>query len=183
MNMTLATQHLRHIHPLYRDLLISFGAAVILGISAHIRIPLPTTPVPLTLQTFALLLLAAKLRAPFSVLMVVWYVGLGALGLPYFASAGGLASLTGPTGGYLIGFLATAFFVGKGCASARHPLSRLLVFMIGAGIVYIPGVLQLKLVTGVPWGVACSLGIAPFLLGDLIKAVAAWTALEVPRVL
>lgn len=181
MNLSLSTDACAAPRLLLRRMTLGFGAALLLGASAWVRIPLPFTPVPVTLQTFALLLLAASLRGSVAPMMVLWYLALGALGMPWFALGNGLSALTGPTGGYLFGFLLAASVVGSGIPLLRHRLARLLLFAVGALLVYVPGLLQLKLVTGSTWSATIALGWAPFVWGDLIKAAAAWSAWELPR--
>ncbi|MCS7149182.1 MAG: biotin transporter BioY [Caldimicrobium sp.] len=87
---------------------------LLLAILAQIRIPLPFTPVPLTLQTLGILFIGYYLGARAGVASVLIYLTLGAMGLPFFSGLkGGVFILSGPTGGYLLGFLAGAYLIGK----------------------------------------------------------------------
>lgn len=94
--------------------LLIFSFTLLLALLSQIRIPLTFTPVPLTLQTFGVLLIGYYLGAKAGALSILLYLLLGAAGLPFFsAGKGGLLVLSGPTGGYLLGFLAGAYIVGK----------------------------------------------------------------------
>lgn len=150
-----------------------FLSASVLG--AFVRIPLPFTPVPITLQTFFVLLSGAVLGARTGALTQVLYLALGAAGAPIFAgAAGGLGALFGPTGGYLLGFGAAAVVTG---AAARHagdsPAKMLLLFCVAAMLILACGTFWLKSVLGLTAGEAFRLGAAPFIAGDLFKAALA----------
>jgi biotin transport system substrate-specific component len=147
-----------------------FGALTAVG--AYIIIPLP--PVPITLQTLFLGLAGTLLGARLGALSQVVYLFLGILGLPVFAGGkAGLGVLFGPTGGYLIGFVAAAFVIGKLAAlKARPGFAWLcLSLLAGAAVVYALGVLQLSLVARLSPVKAMVVGILPFLPGDGIKIV------------
>lgn len=151
-----------------------FIIGTILG--AYVYIPLPWTPVPITLQTFFVLSSGAVLGSRLGLLSQTGYVFLGLLGLPVFAEArSGLLVLLGPTGGYLIGFLFASFLIGK--LVEKSPISssaRIIVSMIlGNVIIYLLGALGLSIVMG--YGVKKTIlcGILPFLPGDTIKLLIA----------
>lgn len=152
---------------------VFFLSATVLG--AYVRVPLPFTPVPVTLQTFFVLLAGAYLGAGAGASSQLIYVVLGAAGAPVFAGAAcGLSSIFGPTGGYLLGFAAAAFLIGalKPYCAASYP--RLLaLFVLAAFVILLLGTLWLKAVLGVTAGKAFTLGMAPFIAGDLFKACAA----------
>lgn len=159
--------------------LCMLGAAFI-GIAAQIKIYLPWTPVPITGQTFAVLLLGVLLGASGGALSSAFYVLLGAAGVPWFAGAGaaGVAALMGPTGGYLLGFVAAAFFTGYFCDrySWARQLPGLILVMLTANFVLIhgTGLLWLSKVTGAAgWKELLTIGTLPFISGDLIKVAAA----------
>lgn len=162
-----------------KKLLLALGGAVFIGLLAQVRLPLPWTPVPVTGQTFAVLLNPVLLGRNWGGISEALYVILGAAGLPWFAGGkGGFALLTGPTGGYLAGFVLAAFFVGY--VSDRFVRARswygLLGLMLFTNFVLIhgPGLLWLSQVTGVT-DVAKLLwmGTIPFIPGDVLKAVGA----------
>ncbi|MEO0226145.1 MAG: biotin transporter BioY, partial [candidate division WOR-3 bacterium] len=111
---------------------LSFGLAMVF--SAYIYIPLPWTPVPITLQTFFVFLSGIILRY-YGGLSQILYVGLGAIGLPVFAQGfGGISRIFGPTGGYLIGFIIAAIFIGQ-FYSIRNFFKGLLILFFGLAII------------------------------------------------
>jgi len=160
-------------------------AALVLGGSMTIalgaQVAVPMFPVPMTLQTLAVLMVGLTYGARLGAVTLVAYLLEGALGLPVFANGGaGLATLMGPTGGYLFGFIAAAFAVGwlaeKGWD--KNIVLVALAMAIGNLVLYVPGLIQLKLVTGGAWASVWTWGAGPFLLGDAVKLVIA--ALAVP---
>jgi biotin transport system substrate-specific component len=145
-----------------------FGALTAVG--AYIIIPLP--PVPITLQTLFLGLAGALLGARLGALSQIVYLLLGIIGLPVFAGGkAGLGILFGPTGGYLIGFVAAAFVIGKLVALRDRPGFAWLCFSLVAGtaVLYSLGVLQLSLVARLDPVKALAVGVLPFLPGDAVK--------------
>ena len=155
-----------------------FGALTALG--AYMIIPLP--PVPITLQTVFLGLAGTLLGGRLGALSQTVYLLLGIIGLPVFAGGkAGLGVLFGPTGGYLIGFVAAAFVIGKLTAIKTRPGFAWLCFSIisGEAVLYGIGVLQLALVARLAPVQALAVGLLPFLPGDGIKILlTAWVALK-----
>ncbi|MCS7191602.1 MAG: biotin transporter BioY [Armatimonadetes bacterium] len=155
--------------------LIVLGIANLLLIAcSQVRIPLPFTPVPITGQTFGVLLSGALLGSRYGTFVVAAYVLEGVVGLPVFAGwRGGISVLFGPTGGYIFGFIFAAFLVGwlieRGWS--RQLLSILAAMLIGNAIIYAFGLPWLSFFVG--WDKVLHLGLMPFLLGDLIKLVLA----------
>ena len=152
----------------------SFACAVILGFSALVRIPIPGTPVPVTLQTFALLGCAGLLGRYYALQMVAWYVLLGLVGAPFFAGGSGYTHIIGATGGYIWGFFFAAAVVGFFGNTKRGLLSGIAIYLSAALVLYVPGLLQLKLVTGATWSATLAMGFYPFIIFDLVKAGAAF---------
>ena len=153
------------------------GAAVI-GLCAQVAVPLPGTPVPFTLQTFAVLVVAAALGPRRGVAAVALYVGAGFAGVPWFAP---LAS--GATAGYLVGFVVCAVVVG---ALARRGLDRRVattaLVLAGADLlVLVAGATGLVVLLGFTPGHAVAAGITPFLVGETVKVVAASLLLPAAR--
>lgn len=149
-----------------------FGAATAAG--AYMIIPFPL--VPITLQTFFLYLAASLLGGHLAALSQIVYLLLGVIGLPVFAGGkAGIGVLFGPTGGYLLGFVAAAYIVGKLSQGRNKPgLGRLIVSMLaGTLVIYICGLTQLSLVADLSVPKALSVGVLPFLPGDAIKITAA----------
>jgi len=169
---------------LNKDIVESAGARKAIGIAfflsatvmgAFIRAPLPFTPVPVTLQTFFVLLAGAYLGARAGASSQVLYLVLGAAGAPIFAGAAcGLSALFGPTGGYLFGFAAAAFMIGTLKRFFDGSFARMLVlFSLASLVILLCGSLWLKAALNLPLGVSFRLGMVPFIAGDLLKACAA----------
>ncbi len=111
---TLLTRYLPRLDRRARDVLLVFVSSIFIALMAQVRIPLPFTPVPITGQTFAVLLIGAALGSERGAASLLVYLAEGAAGLPAFAGGtSGLAVLVGPTGGYLIGFVFAAYIIGR----------------------------------------------------------------------
>lgn len=165
-------------------LVLALGVACFVGLMAQVRIPLPWTPVPITGQTFAVLLAGVLLGRWWGGASLAIYAVLGAIGLPWFAGwAGGAGVLIGPTGGYIIGFILAALFLGH--FTDRYIRSRSFFSMLGLMLfanfvlIYIPGLIQLHFWLSLVKGEAVTLsqllmmGAVPFVPGGITKAVAA----------
>jgi biotin transport system substrate-specific component len=153
--------------------LISLFAALT-AVGAFISIPL--YPVPLTLQTLFTLLAAMTLGGVMGASSQIIYVLLGIIGLPVFAGfKAGIGILFGPTGGFLFGFIISAYVIGKIIESKKEKniFYYFLAGIIGTIIIYIIGVTQLSFVTGMGLKRAVAVGMFPFLLGDILKIIAA----------
>lgn len=167
---TLSTRYFPRTVAWLRDVLLMFSGALLVALLAQVRIPLPFTPVPLTGQTFAVLLVGTTLGVKRGAGSIMFYTVLGALGLPVFAGgAAGIAYLAGPTLGYLLGFIVAAFVIGK---MAERGLERtlrtsLFPFFVGTLVIYAFGAGWLALLFGIEK--ALVLGVLPFIVGDLIK--------------
>ncbi|MFG1955887.1 biotin transporter BioY [Micromonospora sp. NPDC048830] len=157
------------------------GATVVLGtaltaLAAQVVVPIPGSPVPVTGQTFAVLLTAAALGPARGLASQVLYLALGAAGLPVFTQgAHGVHVLVGATGGYLVGFLLASLIVGAGSrrGTDRTVLRELAVMALASAVIYACGVTWLAIVTGMGADKAVAVGMAPFLAGDALKAVLA----------
>lgn len=156
----------------YRLTLV-FGFALLLGLAAQVKVPLFFTPVPLTLQTLVVYLAIRSLKKK-AFLPVALYLLAGALGFPVFAaSSWGLAYLAGPTGGYLIGFLAACLilpFIFTGSASFSR---NLICFLSAALIIYGFGLTWLVVLFNLPLPAALITGFYPFLPGEALKIIIA----------
>ena len=155
--------------------LVTAGAALV-AIAAQIQIPM--FPVPMTLQTFAVLLVAAALGAGRGAISMSIYLAMGAFGLPVFAGA---KTLTGvlPTVGYLVGFVAAAAVIGYLASKgfSHNPLKLAFSFALGSAVIYTLGVAGLMATLGLSFTQALGAGVIPFLVGDVVKAVLAAAAL------
>lgn len=163
---------------------LALGFAVLTGLAAQIRIPLPFTPVPITLQTFAVLLAGVVLGSQWGGLSQALYVAIGLGGVPWFQGGGaGVGHLLGPTGGYLVGFVAAAVVVGyvtdRFSGARRLPGLVVVLFLANFAVIYGFGLpwlyVWLTAVQGsaVSVGQLLTLGFLPFVPGDLVKLVGA----------
>jgi biotin transport system substrate-specific component len=146
------------------------GGALLVALGAQLAVPLPGTPVPLTLQVPAVLIVGALLGPGLGAASMVAYLAAGAVGLPVFAPGGvpGLARLFGPTGGYLLAFPLAAACVAH-LAGHGRPWGRLMLGLVaGLAAVHAGGVAQLVALHA-DWHVALRLGSLPFLLHDALK--------------
>ncbi len=149
------------------------AVALLTGLSAWVAIPLPFTPVPLSLQT-AVILGGAMFLGKDGFYAQILYLLLGGLGLPLFTGdTSSFQYLLSANGGYLIGFPLVAGLT----AAWIHPVWKDLSYFqkwtrlsAMALLIFVPGVLQLKLVLGISWGHALAMGFVPFVIGDLMKA-------------
>jgi len=153
--------------------LIAIGAALIFASS---RVVIPMTPVPITGQTFGVLLVGGALGFRRGLASVALYVLIGLIGLPFFAeSKGGVQVILGTTGGYIVGFLIAGALVGRLAELGwdRRIVGALGAMAIGNVVIYLVGVPWLMAVTheDLAWGIAN--GLTPFLLGDAIKLILA----------
>jgi biotin transport system substrate-specific component len=148
---------------------IALGALVVAA-SAQVVVPVPFSPVPMTLQPLAVLAVGGLLGAAGGTGALILYIVAGAMGLPVFAGGGaGFFHLVGPTGGYLLAFPVAAGVTGALVGRAlRSALRVLLACAIGMTIIHVGGVAQLALLGGDP-AVAVRVGFIPFLTGDLLK--------------
>ena len=150
------------------------GAFVVLtAIGAFIRIPLPFTPVPITLQTFFVLASGIYLGGRDAALSQILYVALGVLGLPLFAGAGGLAHAMGPTGGFLLAFPIAAGLVGRWVEPGDRLRKAALVLIAADVVIFALGASWFAATTGVGPERALALAVLPFLPGTVIKTGAA----------
>ncbi|MCX5693799.1 MAG: biotin transporter BioY [Candidatus Omnitrophica bacterium] len=151
-----------------------FGVGVFIiftTLSAFVRIPLPYTPVPLTLQTFFVLLSGALLGKKLGVISQAAYMFLGLTGQQVFTGLGsGSLYLLGPTGGYLVGFVLASFFVGSFLSVEKQSMATVFIKLLAADfIILFSGTLWLRISMFIPLHKAFLLGFLPFVLGDILK--------------
>ncbi|MGF1498840.1 MAG: biotin transporter BioY [Elainellaceae cyanobacterium] len=152
------------------DLALILGGSLVIGLCAQISIPLPFSPVPITAQTFAVLLVGVLLGYRRSGLCVATYLVEGFAGLPVFSNGGaGIAHLLGPTGGYLVGYLGAAMLVGWLAERGwdRQFATTFLAMLLGNIVLYVSGLAWLSVFTGIER--ALPLGLYPFIPGDVLK--------------
>lgn len=163
-----------------RMMIISALFAAIIGVLAQVTVPLPL--VPITGQTLAIGLAATILGSRYGTLSVAIYLCLGAIGVPVFAQmSGGLGILFGPTGGYLVGFIPTAFVIGYFLEKTSFTIKNAIIAnIIGTFIALVFGTVWLMISASLSWPAAFAGGFAPFIVVGLIKAVlAAWAGIAV----
>lgn len=156
------------------------GFALFTALMAQIEFPLWFTPVPITGQTFAVLLAGAALGWRAGLTSQALYVGLGAVGLPFYSGGnGGWNVVTGATGGYLVGFIAAAALIGYLAEREqdRSIATAMPAFLAGSALIYLFGVTWLAHSLGVGATEAMELGMVPFVIGDLVKVALAGVAL------
>ena len=154
---------------LARQAILVIGGAAFVGLAAQVAIPLPFTPVPLTLQTFAVLLAGAALGSLRGVMAMSLYAVAGVAGVPWFAE--GSSGFAMASFGYILGFIAAAGIVGR---VAEHGATLTVwrtagLMVLGNLVIYAVGVTWLKYAIDATWTTALQLGVAPFLIGDVVK--------------
>ncbi len=158
------------------SVVLVISAAALTALAAQWRIQLSFTPIPITGQTFAVLLTGAALGWKLGAAGQLLYLAIGAAGAPVFSDAtGGMEVIRGASGGYLIGFVFAAALVGW-MAERRQDrtfATMFTAFLVGSAVIYVFGLIGLMAATGWPLAEAVEKGLVPFLLGDLIKASAA----------
>ncbi len=150
------------------------AGSLVIAIAAQISVPM--FPVPMTLQTLAILTVAFALGARLGVAALVAYLVEGAMGLPVFANGGaGLAYMFGPTGGFLLGFVVMAYIAGLAAdrGMARNPILGFAAALVASAALYVPGLAWPALVMGVEPSTLLSGWMAPFIAGDVVKALLA----------
>lgn len=161
----------------YRLVLVALFAALI-AVASWISVPLPFTPVPINLATLAVTLTGALLGYKYGSLSVIIYLLLGAVGVPVFAGfTGGLGHIAGPTGGYIVGYLTSAFICGlvielAGKGETKWWVTALAAFL-GTASCYVLGTIWFMILTGNTLAASLSLCVIPFLPGDALKIIAA----------
>lgn len=165
---------------LHKLVLASLMAALI-AVGGYLAIPIG--PVPIVLQNLFVLVAALLLGSRWASAAVAVYLLAGACGLPVFAGGGGgLGHLFGPRGGYLFGFLAAAWLVGKlSEISRQQPLVEIVAMAIGGLVIYAIGVPWLMTLLGLSLGKALAVGMYPFILGDVVKIAAAYAIVKSVR--
>jgi biotin transport system substrate-specific component len=149
--------------------LLVVSGATLVGLMAQVRFYLPDNPVPLTGQTFAVLLVAAALGSARGATAMGLYAGFGVAGMPWFAGA--TAGFQFASFGYILGFIAAAWVVGRLAEGglSRTPWGTATAMVIGSAIIYAIGATWLAMVFGLGWEMAIAKGVVPFLLGDVLK--------------
>ncbi len=167
-----------------QHVLLVVGGSFFVGLCAHLAVPLPFTPVPLTLQNFAVLVVGVALGGRRGFAALVLYLAEGAAGLPVFAGgAAGLAPLLGPSGGYLMMYPLVALLVGFIAESLGRQFWRaVLACVAGEVLLFAGGIAWLALWAHGSWPQAVQFGLYPFVFAEIAKiAAAAGASLKMPR--
>jgi biotin transport system substrate-specific component len=159
---------------------IAFIMSAVLMLAALSRITIPLLPVPVTGQTLGVLLMGMMLGRKRALAAILSYLALGIIGFPVFAAGSfGIATLVGPTGGYLLGFIPAAYILGflgdKGWYNKAYTAIAALV--IGHTIVFTFGLLWLANFTG--WNAVLTTGFVPFVPGAVIKTLVAFALIPI----
>ncbi len=160
-----------------RDVILILSFSVVTAVCAKLKVEVGA--VPITMQTFAVLLAGALLGSKRGALSQLTYLLMGLTGIPWFARGGGISYILSPTFGYLLGFVLAALSVGWLCERGfdRQVKTAILAMFVGNVLLYIPGLLWLAKFVGL--GKVLSAGLYPFLFGDLLKILLAGLALPI----
>lgn len=172
--MTLATSGVLAVPAVRSRALAALAGALAVALAAQFAVPLPGTPVPVSLAPLAVVVVGGLLGARVGAAALITYLVMGAAGLPVFAPLGlpGAARLFGPTGGYLLAYPVAAALAGLVTARGATGLRALAAPALGLLAIYAGGAAQLLVLTGsVPLTLA--LGAAPFVAGDVLKVAVA----------
>jgi len=159
-----------------RNAVLVVGASVFMAICARLSVPLPFTPVPLTLGNFAVLLIGLTLGSRHGMAALLLYLAEGAVGLPVFSpiGPGGVAQLLGPTGGFLMSYPLAAFVAGWLGEHGRRNFTRLAASSLaGEAVLFTGGVAWITLTAHLPMAQAAWFGLYPFVFAEIIKIMAA----------
>jgi biotin transport system substrate-specific component len=165
-----------------RELMLVASGVLVIAAAAQIVIPLPFTPVPITGQTLAVLVVGGSFGAVRGALTVLAYLAVGLSGASVFAAGGhGVEVLLSATGGYLVGMLFAAAIVGWAAERGwdRRLVPSLLAMLVGSVAIYVVGASWLAVSLGVSPTTAFVLGVQPFVLGDLVKVALSGALLPV----
>jgi len=149
--------------------------AALISIGAYVAIPIPGTPVPIVLQNMFIILAGFILGPWWGLASVVFYLILGAAGMPVFSGGtGGLVKFAGPTGGYLLGYIPAIVIFGLISRLGKNTwYFNIIAGIVGMTAVYLFGVVWLKSILGIDWTKALVTGLVPFIPGDVAKIIIA----------
>ena len=159
-----------------RDVALVVAGALFIYLTSRIVIPIPGNPIPITGQTFGVLLVGGALGLRRGLVAVALYVLLGVIGLPFFAEGkGGLSVIWGPSGGYLIGFVVCGAVVGRLAELGwdRKIGGAVGAMIVGSAVIYAIALPWLKVVTGATVEQTINIGLLPFVVGDTLKILLA----------
>jgi len=161
---------------LSRNLALVVGASLLMGILGRFSVPLPFTPIPITLANFGVLLIALTLGSRRAAAAMLLYLAEGAMGMPVFSPAGpgGILQILGPTGGFLMSYPVAAFVAGWIAErGSRNVLRFTLAALSGEVLLFLSGIAWLATLTHVPFSQAVNWGVYPFAFAEIIKIMSA----------
>ncbi len=164
------------VSPRLRNVVLVVTGAFLIFLTARVSFPIPGNPIPFTLQTFGVLVVGGALGLRRGGLAAALYVGIGIIGLPFFAEGrGGIQVILGARGGYLVGFILAGALVGRLAELGwdRRFGGALGATALGTLVIYLVGVPWLAATTNMSLGDAIATGLVPFLAADIVKLVAA----------
>jgi biotin transport system substrate-specific component len=159
-----------------RNVALIVGGALLMDILGRFSVPLPFSPIPLTLANFGVLLIALSIGSRRASAAMLLYLAQGAAGFPVFSPAGpgGIAQLIGPTGGYLMSYPLAAFLAGWIAEHGRCTVARMSVAALaGEVLVFFGGITWLMTIAHIPFGQAANWGFYPFAFFEIIKIMVA----------
>jgi len=157
-----------------KDMAIIAMFTALTAVLSQISVPLPFSPVPITLQTFAVYLTGIILGSRRGVVALLVYTLIGLFGLPVFSQGkSGLPTLVGPTGGYIFGFILAVYIIGKIIERSDNIsfFRSLWALIFGVLIIYTLGVVQLQVILGLSFKEALVMGALPYLILELVKTI------------
>lgn len=154
---------------LAREALLVLAGTVVIALIGQLRVPLPFTPVPVTLGTLAVLGVGAVLGSRRGATSALLLAAAAALGLPVLQ---GFTSGVTASFGYVIGYALVAALAGRAARATSWP-RRLGLMLLASALVYVPGLIWLAVATGAPLGAVIAMGLAPFVVGDVLKSLLA----------
>lgn len=161
---------------LARNIAMVVGASLLMGVLGRFAVPLPFTPVPLTLANFGVLLVGLTLGSRRGFAALLLYLAEGAAGMPVFSPTGpaGIAQLLGPTGGYLVAYPFVAFLAGWIAERGQKSFTRFaLASLAGEVLLFVSGVSWIMVMLHAPLATAANFGLFPFVFAEVIKVMAA----------
>jgi len=161
---------------LTKNVALVIGATLLMGILGRFAMPLPFTPIPLTLANFGVLLVGLTLGSRRGFAALALYLAAGAMGAPVFAPSAlsGVAQLLGPTGGYLISYPFVAFLAGWIAEGGQKTFTRYaLASVAGEILLFVSGVAWIMILLHAPLARAANFGLYPFIFAEVIKVLAA----------
>lgn len=162
-------------HSIVRQIVLVLAGIAIMAVAAKIKVPVPQSPVPVSMGTFAVLTIGAAYGPRLGLTTIIGYLIIGALGFDIFANStaelAGWTYMSGATGGYLVGFVMALLVLGFAATKGwdRKPITLVPVLVVASALIYVPGMAWLMQLYGFDISTAFTKGVVPFLIGDAVK--------------